>query len=306
MGRQGDEILRPESIIGVIVTFHPDNELRSRVKLIRPQIGRLVIVDNNSSYECKEMIRTVAAEFDADLIENEANLGIASALNSGFKFARSIGPQYEWVLTLDQDSICAPNLVRNLIDSYKHCPFKDRVGIIGSNYKEKTTNKLLHSKNASHEYWDEVRNLPTSGCILRLDAYLEVGEFRTEYFIDYVDTEYCIRLRRLGYRVIISPKVGMIHPLGYYRNSKFSKFLFAEEKVSNYPAFRHYYWTRNGLSLIREYWRDDIGWALIELKYLLFNRLILVMLLEENKLSKIFNIFLGVFHFIIGRSGIKK
>jgi len=234
---------------------------------------------------------------------NESNLGIAEALNQGFKYVESFGEQYSWVLTLDQDTFCNELLVEQLIMAYEDCPFRDEVGIIGTNFKEKTTGRILHKRTQAEDNWEEVQNLPTSGCILSLAVFLEVGDFRKDFFIDHVDTEYCMRLRYKGYRVLISPKIGMIHPLGYYRVSKFHKWMRGSSMITNYPPLRHYYWTRNGVTLIKENFLRDMSWSLNQGYYLFFRRIITVLLFEDQKIIKLGNIVLGVWHAILSRGG---
>ena len=49
---------KPEirNIFAVVVTYHPDKELFDRIKLIRSQVDKVLIVDNNSSSDCIEKI----------------------------------------------------------------------------------------------------------------------------------------------------------------------------------------------------------------------------------------------------------
>lgn len=294
------------NICAVIVTYHPDIGLRERIEQIRHQVDKLLIVDNNSAPDCVAMIRRISTDLDVDVIENESNLGVAEALNQGFKYAECFGGRYSWVLTLDQDTYCCSTLIQQLTSAYEDCPFRDEVGIIGTNYQEKTTGRILHKNTKADENWEEVKNLPTSGCITSLAAFSEAGDFRRDLFIDYVDTEYCMRLRDKGYRVLISPKIGMIHPLGYYRVSKLHKWIRGSSMVTNYPPLRHYYWTRNGITLIREKLRHDVSWSLHEAYYLLFRRIVTVLLFEDKKIIKIGNIALGVWHAVLSRRGNKK
>jgi rhamnosyltransferase len=293
------------NIFAVVVTYHPDIALWERIEQIRRQVDKLLIVDNNSTLDSIKMIQGISKEFDVDLIENKSNLGIAEALNQGFKYANGFGDKYSWVLTLDQDSYCNSKLIHQLASAYEDCPFKDEVGIIGTNYQEKTTGHILHDTQTD-ESWEEVKHLPTSGCITSLTAFSEVGDFRKDLFIDYVDTEYCMRMRDKGYRVLISPKVGMIHPLGYYRVSKLHKLLRGSSMITNYPPMRHYYWTRNGTILIWENLRRDIRWSLHEFYYLFFRRIITLLLFEDHKMIKLGNIALGIWHAAFSRGGIKK
>ena len=94
------------NICAVIVTYHPDIGLRERIEQIRHQVDKLLIVDNNSASDCVAMIQRISKDLDVDVIENESNLGVAEALNQGFKYAERFGGKYSWVLTLDQDSSC--------------------------------------------------------------------------------------------------------------------------------------------------------------------------------------------------------
>lgn len=294
------------NILGVIVTYHPDKELHKRVEKVRHQVDKLLIIDNKSSPDCVLMIQKISIDLDVDLILNESNLGIAEALNQGLKYAEIFGERYSWVLTLDQDTSCYPTLVQHLITAYEDCPFRSEVGIIGTNYQEKTTGRVLHKKTQADENWEEVQNLPTSGCILSLTAFSKVGDFRSDLFIDQVDTEYCMRLRNKGYRVLISLKIAMIHPLGYYRASKLHKWMRGSSMITNYPPVRHYYWTRNGVTLIKENFLRDVSWSLNQAYYLFFRRILTVLLFEDQKIIKLGNIVLGIWHAILSRGGAKR
>jgi hypothetical protein len=76
--------------------------------------------------------------------------------------------------------------------------------------------------------------------------------------------------------------------------------------ITNYPPLRHYYWTRNGVTLIWENVRRDLSWSLNEAYYIFFRRIITVLLFEDKKIIKIRNIALGIWHAILSRKGIKK
>lgn len=294
-----------KNICCIVVTFHPDKNLYKRIEAIRGQVDKLLIVDNYSSPSCISMIREISNKFDVEIIENQENLGIAKALNQGFSHFKKF-KKYSWVLTLDQDSYCYPDLVSQLVKSYEECTFKNEIGIIGTNYKEKTTGRILHKILFHHRCWEEVKNLPTSGCLTSMQAFNKIGCFRNDLFIDYVDTEYCMRLRRNGYRVIISSKIGMTHPLGYYRKSKLYNFLLGKEMITNYPSIRHYYWTRNGIILIYENFLTETIWSIREIYYILIRRLAVIILFEDKKISKIRNILLGIWHAISSQRGIRK
>jgi len=284
------------NICAIVITYHPDKELYGRIERIVSQVNKVIIVDNGSSKACIEMLKRISSDLGVYLVLNNNNMGVATALNNGFDFVNNCDYSYEWCLTMDQDTILYPHMVQNLIKAYKDCPFREEVGIIGSNYEEHATGRILFNNKKENKSWAEVEHLPTSGCLTSIPIFKFVGRFRDDLFIDYVDTEYCMRLKEYGFRVLISPNVNMKHPLGNYKFDKLYKFLFGRDMITNYPPIRHYYWTRNGIILIRERFWKNMKWAIKELYYLMIRRVMIVLLFEDLKIKKIRNIFLGFFH----------
>lgn len=291
------------NICAVIVTYHPDENLQLRINRIAKQVSKVIIVDNNSSDNCLVALKQMSNTLGAKLILNTQNLGIATALNQGFSYAIQSQVPYEWVLTLDQDTLVSNDIIKNLVQSYNECPIKNQVAIVGANYREWTTGKLLYTNKSNKDLWCEVEILPTSGCLTSISSYLQAGKFRDSFFIDYVDDEFCMRLRSHGFKIIISPTVSMTHPLGYYKHSRFYKIVSGKELVSNYTPIRHYYWTRNGVLLAGENLFKDVRWSVRTLYYILLKRLMITVLFEDNKISKLWHIFLGLIHAVSGRTG---
>jgi len=273
------------------------------MKNILLQFDNIIIVDNASSKSCLGMLRDISKNPKIHLVENEKNHGVATALNIGFRIAKDRHENLDWCLTLDQDTLIYSNFFENLISSYTDCNLNQNVGIIGSNYEEWTTGKILYKNENIIHKWAEVENLPTSGCLTSIKMFNVIGEFKDSFFIDYVDTEYCLRAKENGFKIIICHRIGMKHPLGYYKKSKLFNFIFSRELITNYPAFRHYYWTRNGITLAFLKMLKKPVWSLRELYYLLIRRVAIVLLFEDNKILKLKNIAMGVFHSICMRSG---
>jgi rhamnosyltransferase len=292
---------KASNIVAVIVTYHPDEDFHIRVKEILRQVDTVIIVDNNSTPECQSRLKNISNYYNMHLLVNTENLGVAKALNLGMDYAIGNVKNAAWCLTFDQDTLIYSNLVSNQIKAYSECPFRDQVGIIGSNYQEWTTDKILFDNKNENNSWAEVSHLPTSGCLTSLEIYKNVGGFRGNFFIDYVDTEFCLRLKYHGYRLLIVPDVCMKHPLGYYKKNSLYKILCGRSMVSNYPPFRHYYWSRNGIIVAKEYFWRETRWAVGQLYYIIFKRLLSVILFEDQKLKKIRNIFLGICHSFLKR-----
>lgn len=288
----------PHNICAIVVTYHPDGGLPERIERIWGQVDKVVVVDNHSSETCLAMIRKISARLGVHLILNDENLGIATALNQGVRYAIDCG--YTWALTLDQDTVPYQTMIQNLISAYHDCPFKEKVGVIGSNYQERVTGKVaLHEKDYEKKSWLEVKEVITSGSLMSISIFENIGPFRNDFFIDLVDFEYCLRLRTNGYKVIITHEIGMIHSHG---NCKIRKFLFVDIMLHDYPPLRSYYRMRNGLLLVREYFWAETGWALHRL-YFLIRRFVSTILLEDNKVPKLKYICLGIYHASIYKVG---
>ena len=102
----------------------------------------------------------------------------------------------------------------------------------------------------------------TSGNLVNLDAFRQVGPFMDELFIDSVDHEYCIRLQINGYKVIQLNGVLLEHTLGERRKHLFiyplnffkkNKSIVSYKIVNNHNYIRKYYMVRNRLYVSRKY-----------------------------------------------------
>ena len=224
-----------------IVLYNPDiQRLRLVIKSICNQVDEMVLVDNGSE-NLVELQCTLEDYENVTLIKNAENEGIAKALNQICSFAVEKG--YIWCLTLDHDTICHESMVNQLM-SYED---NERVGIICPRVDYEGIN--IKQKNSESETVD-VYACMTSGSLTNLNAWEEVGGFREDYFIDFVDNEFCMRLGLVGYRIVRVNGCVMHHQLGDTRDKKILGF---RKTVSIHSPRRYYYMTRNNLSFISEY-----------------------------------------------------
>jgi len=108
--------------------------------------------------------------------------------------------------------------------------------------------------------WAEVESVITSGSLINLSTLDRIGGFRDEFFIDYVDSEFCFRARALGYRVAKTRKALMSHAIGA---STSHAILGIRKWTTNHSADRRYYMARNDTIMLKEYGGFPLGiWAL--------------------------------------------
>ena len=290
--------LTASEVCGIVVTYNPDREFPKRLDRLAKQVDCTVVVDNHSSDTCLGMLKKTSAELGTCLIRNEDNLGIATALNQGVKFARDRG--YKWAITLDQDTVPCEEMLEIVINAYEGCRFREHVGIVGSNYYDQNSGRSpIDKKEHSNCDWLEMRDVITSGSLMSISVYQSIGAFRDDFFIDYVDVEYCLRLKNNGYRVIIATRPGMIHGIG---NTSVRKFLGRKVSIYNHSPVRSYYGARNQLFVVRQYFWDDPYWGLSTSISPIINCL-KAMLFEKDKMLKVKYSALGVYDALHSRGG---
>jgi rhamnosyltransferase len=297
-----EHLTEPKDVCAVLVTFHPDSELPTRLGSITRQVGAVVMVDNGSADAELAMLRDSATDPAVELVLNSENLGLARALNIGMQHAAALG--YSWVLLLDQDSRVDGDMVKTLMAVHESFPDKEHLAIIGSGFRERhrRSPKAVKLESCGNE-WDEVDTIITSGSLLSLRAFSHVGPFREDFFIDYVDTEYCGRARANGYRVVKTRRPLMSHSIGKPTQHRL---LWMKKWTSNHSADRRYYIARNHTVMVRESGRYPLGsWALVSFLGCMtaFKR---ITLYEQSKGSKIAAVFLGWWDGVQGHMGRRK
>jgi len=285
------------SICAVIVTYHPDEGFPKRIEQIVSQVGQIVIVDNGSSEKCINMLRGLSTKRDIHLILNGRNLGIATALNQGFGYSLQRG--YKWVMTLDDDSTAGLGMVNSMIAVWNSFPENERIGVIGPNPSNSISGISLINNQYKPLDWIEQKVIITSGSLFPARIFEKIGPFRDDFFIDCVDQEYCLRLRRNGYLVIIACRAVLIHSLG---KPKVHRFLWRHLIPTNHSPGRRYYITRNGLVIAKNYFFSDPAWVVRHLMALVKST-VKVVLLENDKAAKLKSIAIGVWHALTGRMG---
>lgn len=277
-------------IMGGIVTFNPKiDRLNENISAIAKQVKELVIVDNGS-----KNIDLICEKFGnkgITIIKLGKNMGIAKALNVICEYA--IVNKYEWLLTLDQDSVLRENSVNEL-----KCYLNDDIGIISPAIYD--VNTSIENITRSRNDIDEIEKCITSASLLNLNAYTEAGGFTNELFIDYVDYDICAKLREKGYKILRVNSVVLNHEIGHAKRIDFFYKLgkiFHIKKLQkyvytyNHSPLRTYYFTRNSVYYIRRFQKIiDIK----KEKYEVRRWLILKVVFEKNKIKQIKAIIKGI------------
>jgi rhamnosyltransferase len=286
-----------KQICAIITTYRPESCLVECVKRLSSQVAEIFIIDDGDS---EANVEKLGEWFNGiskvTLWHQPTNLGIAAALNVGVTIAKERG--YEWVLTLDDDSIPDNDMVERLCVQLARIVGPKPVGIIGMGRIERNDKSASRMKKASSA-WKDKRGIITSGSLFSLRTYARVGPFREEFFIDSVDYDFCMRARSKGFRVIQVQEYGFTHSLG--QNERFELGGFTIDTVSHSPS-RLYYDFRNSTILAKEYfWRDPLFVCATALSQ--FKNVMLIVFMQKSKSKKLFAIMRGYLAAVRGKMG---
>ena len=202
-------------IAAVIVAFNPDpEELQANINAVSAQVEHVVLVDNSPIASIFENV--------SEYVWFPENVGVGRGQNVGI--AKAEGLDADTVLLLDQDSHLLPNAVKYL----SRALFSgDSVAAVGPVYRELNSGRLSgffelgwlgpkRISGSSLEVGETVRTdfLISAGTLLKLSAFHTVGAMREDFFIDYIDTEWCIRVARSGYQLLGVGGELMLHRIG--------------------------------------------------------------------------------------------
>ena len=264
-------------VSSVIVTFNPPVETLQNVAVLAGQMSRVVIVDNTPASDATSVLTELERLEFCTVIRNQKNLGIAEALNIGIRQAISIG--CEWIFTLDQDSQITDGYVEKMLSAHEQTSKYSRVGMVFPAYRDvRLGNTISLPKSAK----GGVLVGMTSGALLHKDVFNLVGPMESEFVIDQVDHEYCLRMRSFGLRLTVCPDAVLLHSLG---SMSFHTLCGRRFLTSNHNSRRRYYITRNRLVLMKRYFYNDREWVKFELGRIPLETLTLF-LFERHRFSK--------------------
>lgn len=282
-------------IIAIIVSYNPSAKNLNRLILSLTDDPRVLVnlVDNGTP---EKLFSEIVNGERITKTKLESNVGIATAQNKGIEYA--IQKNADFVIFFDQDSTISDNFINDLMFDYKQLEIQGlKIGAIGPRFMDerfKFFYPSINYNNGKRERIDtENINKPTkstllisSGSLVSTSTLLSVGLMRENYFIDYVDTEWCFRAESKGYNNYISSRAVMKHAVGdnMIENRYF--------KTPIHSPFRRYYITRNAFYMLKEP-HIPKGVAIRQI-FVNFIQQIIIIINEKNKKGYIMSFYSGV------------
>ncbi len=201
--------------------------------------------------ELEDEVVVALASANLYLESNPANLGLACGLNS--LMARASLEGFTDILLLDQDS--EPNAT-TVADLIHHAQGSERdregVAVIAARlvppqdgfYKPV---RYAFRGSPRTDGLAAVDYAPTSGSLVSLAAYSQIGPFRDDFFIGGIDIEWGFRAWSKGWASYIVPAVTMTHRWG----EPVSGDEIGKPQILRHAPIRNYYYTRNAIATAR-------------------------------------------------------
>ncbi|AHC73845.1 putative glycosyltransferase [Candidatus Endolissoclinum faulkneri L5] len=290
-----------EIIISVVVSHEPDTRLNDVLQSALAQSSQVILVDNASTKNVRQYLRKkITTDSALIIIENTTNLGIASAQNQGLEIARSAGA--DWILLLDDDSVPADDMVVKLLDGWRSLA-SDRkyVGLLSPRLCDARGN-LKQYMLSSDTGWDLHRTamLPgqlvrsaifaiASGSLIRRDVLDLVGWMPVPFFIDYVDIEFCLRMRQTKFEIIGVGNATLDHRLGDFQHITLLGCKFA---IITHPTWRIHMIYRNRVRVWRKFFSEVpawVAWDFCAALYYVWK----VIVYDTNTITKLYAVFRG-------------
>lgn len=274
-------------LAGVVVLYNPTKDVVCNIDSYIDSVQKLYIVDNSDN-DNSNMFHNNKIKY----ISNGENFGIAEALNIGANNAIKDG--FEWLLTMDQDSTFEKNDVEKMLVFLEKV--RDDVfvqSVINTEYDKIGLISPLHitimNPNDQSKGIDSPLNVMTSGNIISLEAFKKIGGFKGWFFIDCVDFDYCLNLRKHKFDIFRLNYIKLNHSLG---DGIYKKFLFKRMYSLNHSAVRRYYMVRNRHYLMDLYKDDFPDYCKLELSRTR-KEAIKIILCEKDKFKKLMAMYKG-------------
>ncbi len=243
----------------VVAAVLNHNGWRDAVECVRSLLAnpypnrRILVVDNGSTDDSvSELSRLVDGE-QVLLAQTHRNLGSGGGTNFGIRRALEMGA--EFILTLSNDLVAAPNLISVLVDTMFANP---TIGAMAPKVMYYDEPEIIWSAGGRMNYWlgraslagSNARSDPRDTRVLDVDILIgcamflrrsmleQVGLLDERYFYQNEEYEFFDRLRRRGWRVGVAMGTSALHKIG--------------RTVGAESYARWYYATRNRLLFIGE------------------------------------------------------
>ncbi len=219
----------PPRVYTIVLNYQRSDDTVRCVASLRQSTYRnqfLVVVDNGSDAAARaELTAGIGA---TPLIQSEENLGFAGGNNLGLRYALDRDADYVWIL--NPDTTVEPESLERLAQTMSRFP---EAGIVGSRLVRGDDGTTVLFNGGTID-WSQGGKpvLPDMGkpeedvkaktvtaidyatgasMLVRRQLFDEIGLLPERYFLYFEETDFNIRARRAGWKVLLEPRSRVLH-----------------------------------------------------------------------------------------------
>ncbi|RFM30462.1 glycosyltransferase family protein [Deminuibacter soli] len=236
------------NLAAVVILYHFGEDELANIQSYCDLVDKLYIFDNTEAVS--PLAEKLMALPKVHFVHDFQNAGIAVRLNQGAEMAIRDG--FTLLLTMDQDSYFEATTWRYYLQGIESYASKEQVAMFGTTYNDRDHAVVSTETPEPVDVRDE--GLITSGAILNLALFKQIGGFDENLFIDSVDYDYCLRAHIQGLKLVRFQNIFLHHAIGneVRRASIKSLFLVKKQKFLHSPL-RCYYMYRNLLYMEKKF-----------------------------------------------------
>jgi len=217
------------SIASVTTAYNAARVLPRHLQALTQQtrsLQEIVVVDNASSDNTDKLLAEQYPE--VTVFRLPENLGAAGAWSAGLEYA-ALQKRHDWVWTFDDDSVPQANALELLLNGIEELessnPDIGMVAPLPVHAETGTYYPPLLWRDGFVKPSEELLSQPVwfadlviaSGCLVRREVVEKVGLPRSDFFMDFIDFEYCLRIRDAGYKIAVISCAKSAHEIGNAR-----------------------------------------------------------------------------------------
>lgn len=229
--------MRNKTIAAVVILYNPEQIVFDNIKTYIDHVDILYIIDNSTKEH--SLLHKFSDITNIKIIHIGNNIGVSKALNLALDKAHNA--HYKWLMTFDQDTSFTPDDLTLFLESF-HTLDDKKIALVSPLHNKKFIKTLEENTFTPKEY------VMTSANIVNVSIAKEIGGYDEKLFIDEVDHEFCFRLKKHEYTILVHNTIAVNHSLG----SKMKD----HANITLYAPIRLYYMTRNYLYLKKKYYHQ--------------------------------------------------
>lgn len=235
-------------IAGIVSLYKPTPLYISNIDKYADKLDICFLIDDSGNSN-KELFMDFLQKHPNTLyISNKDNIGLCKSVNIGLKKSYEYGA--DWVLIMDQDGEFNNDIVQ-IFRNYILTHTSNKVAIIAPQL-----NYDRHPRKSKKGY-RKIKYPDLSGCLFNISILHRLNYLDENTYFYGLDVEYCIRVRKEGYKIIeCSEAVLNHHPAETRTLTLFGKCIFKygfDKPIRYYYQFRVCYYIYKKYGLIRSF-----------------------------------------------------